>query len=257
MTEDLLKMFPENTILAGYIGSISHNTFIPHNVPNSLDDVDLMGVFMPPAKSYLGLAGPKEVVTKFIDEYDIVCYEFKKMVRMLAKFNPNAICMLWLKDDHYLKKTVYGNALLNNRDLFSSKRAYSAYVGYAHGQLIGTNKSQFNGYMGSKRKALVEKFGYDTKMASHSIRLLRMGTEFLDTGILNVYREQDAEELVAIKTGKWTLEEVKAEADRLFEAANASVNKSFLPDEPDVEAINKLVEEVVYNYISNDHEVNK
>ena len=54
------------------------------------------------------------------------------------------------------------------------------------------------GYMGEKRKRLVEKFGYDTKNASHLIRLLRMGMEFLVDGELHVERE-DAKELLRIK----------------------------------------------------------
>jgi len=252
MNDKLLEMFPDNTILAGYRGSISHNTYVPKDMPNSSDDIDLMGVFMPPAKSYLGLDTPKEVKETMLNEYDLVSYEFKKTVRMLLKSNPNIMPILWLKKDHYLKKTFYGRALLDNRDLFSSKAAYNAYTGYAHSELLKINKTEFKGYMGAKRKKLVEMYGYDCKHASHSIRLLRMGVEFLDTGVLNVYREKDASELVDIKTGKWTIDEVKDEANRLFSLAKSQVDKSPLPKVPDVEAVNKIVEEIVYDHINNE-----
>jgi len=63
--------------------------------------------------------------------------------------------------------------------------------------------------MGTKRKMLVEKYGYDCKNAAHLIRLLRMGVEFLKDGRLYVMRE-DAKQLIEIKRGEWTLEQVKA-----------------------------------------------
>ena len=71
------------------------------------------------------------------------------------------------------------------------------------------------GYMGEKRKALVDKYKFDTKNASHCIRLLRMCMEALITGEVHVFRE-DASQLLEIKRGRWSLEQVKAEADRLF-----------------------------------------
>lgn len=46
--------------------------------------------------------------------------------------------------------------------------------------------------------------------------LLPMGAEFLESGHLRVYRTKDAEELKEIKRGGWTLDQVKAEAERLF-----------------------------------------
>lgn len=50
------------------------------------------------------------------------------------------------------------------------------------------HREHFSGYMGEKRKAMVRKYQYDVKNAAHLIRLLRMGTEFLTTGELQVYR---------------------------------------------------------------------
>jgi hypothetical protein len=87
--------------------------------------------------------------------------------------------------------------------------------------------------MGAKRKALVEKIGYDAKNAAHAIRLLRMGTEFLETGRLKVHREEDAEEIRSIKRGEWSLERVKEEAERGFARAREAYERSPLPVEPD------------------------
>lgn len=68
-----------------------------------------------------------------------------------------------------------------------------------------------------------------------------MGAEFLETGELHVYRRHDAEELKRIKRGAWLLEQVKAEAERLFSVMEASRQRSPLPPAPDAEAANRLL----------------
>ena len=88
------------------------------------------------------------------------------------------------------------------------------------------HREHFSGYMGEKRKAMVRKYQYDVKNAAHLIRLLRMGTEFLETGRLQVYRTTDADELKVIKRGGWTLAQVKAEAERLFAGVEAARARS-------------------------------
>jgi len=46
------------------------------------------------------------------------------------------------------------------------------------------HREHFSGYMGEKRKAMARKYQYDVKNAAHLIRLLRMGSEFIVSGIL-------------------------------------------------------------------------
>jgi hypothetical protein len=67
-----------------------------------------------------------------------------------------------------------------------------------------------------------------------------MGIEFLTDGKLRVFRE-DAAELKDIKSGKWTLEKVQAEADRLFVLAQEAFIRSPLPPNPDKEKAEKLL----------------
>jgi len=103
------------------------------------------------------------------------------------------------------------------------------------------HREHFSGYMGEKRKAMVRKYQYDVKNAAHLIRLLRMGSEFIATGNLQVYRTTDADELKVIKRGGWTLDQVKAEADRLFGGVEVSRAGSPLPPKPDADAANQLL----------------
>jgi hypothetical protein len=52
--ERVSELLPENLILLGYRGSIAHNMYVPQPDPNSIDDKDLMGVFVAPVEHYLG-----------------------------------------------------------------------------------------------------------------------------------------------------------------------------------------------------------
>ena len=99
----------------------------------------------------------------------------------------------------------------------------------------------FSGYMGEKRKAMVRKYQYDVKNAAHLIRLLRMGIEFLETGVLQVYRTTDADELKAIKRGGWTLEQVKGTAEGLFSRIEDARARSPLKPAPDQAAADSLL----------------
>ena len=240
----------EWSILTGFRGSIAHGMYVPQNKPDSIDDKDVMAVCIPPIDYYFGLKefgnkGTKEIM---VEEWDIVIYEFRKFIRMLCQGNPNVLSMLWLQPGDYIHLTPEGELLIKNRNLFVGRHAYRSFTGYAYGQMHRMEHGAFNGYMGAKRKGLVEKYGYDCKNAAHLIRLLRMGIEFLKDGELYVKRE-DAPQLLDIKHGKWTLEQVKGEADRLFKLSEEIYLKSTLPKEPDFKKVNKLLCEIINSFL--------
>ena len=86
-----------------------------------------------------------------------------------------------------------------------------------------------------KRSALEEQFGYDTKHAMHLVRLLRMGKEALEEGVLKVKRP-DAEELLAIRDGAWTYEECVSYAEEMDELIRGKLYKETdLPKKPDLQ----------------------
>ncbi len=239
----------EGAILVGYRGSIAHGMYVPNTNPFSIDDKDIMGIVIPSIDCYFGLKsfGHRGTKEKFEGEWDIVIYEIKKYINLLKKSNPNVLSLLWLEENHYIQRLPEGNILIENRDMFVSKAIYKSFTGYAYGQLQRMEKFKFDGYMGEKRKALVERFGYDTKNAAHLIRLLRMGIEFLIDGELYVYRK-DAPQLLEIKHGKWSLKKVKKEAEKLFSLAEEAYIKSNLPAKTDDEKINNLCKILITRY---------
>lgn len=241
--EEVSRIFPANMILAGYRGSIAHGMYFdPKKVRDSIDDKDLMGVCIGPKESVYGL----EVFEQhevFYNEWDSVTYELRKFMRLLYGSNPNVLSLLWLQPQHYVYMDDLGRELIAARGMFVTKKIYYSFTGYAYSQLKRMTHFAFNGYMGAKRKSLVERFGFDTKNAAHLIRLLRMGIEFLRDGELHVLRH-DAQQLMEIKRGEWTLDQVKAEADLLFKRAEQAYDECKLPNEPDKKKVNDLLIEL-------------
>ncbi len=237
------EIIPPKTILLGYVGSIAHGTHIPKSDPDSIDDKDIMGVCIADENVYYGLHRFEQKDVQ-LGEWDSVVYEIRKYFRLLLKQNPNVLGTLWLEEKDYIHIGESGRLILENRNIFISKEAYHSFSGYAHSQLHKMTHGAFEGYMGDKRKRLVQQFGFDCKNAAHLIRLLRMGIEYLADGTLHVYRK-DAAELKEIKQGKWSLEKIQKEADQLFKMADEAYARSPLPEKPDTERAEKLLIQIV------------
>lgn len=94
------------------------------------------------------------------------------------------------------------------------------------------------------RSELEVQFGYDTKHAMHLVRLLRMGVEALRDGEINVKRP-DAEELLAIRNGAWTYEQVVSYAEEMDRYVREDLYKeTHLPKKPNIHLAANLIIEV-------------
>lgn len=93
---------------------------------------------------------------------------------------------------------------------------------------------------------MIRKHSYDVKNAAHLIRLMRMCIDFLSTGEYRVDRTGiDADIIMSIKRGEWSLEKVKQVADNHFNVAEARLANSKLPDAPDYDRANTLVRNIL------------
>ena len=233
--------------LTAYRGSIAHGMHVPSDDPESIDDIDVVGICIPDRNHYFGLEtygrrGTKEIMR---DEWDIVTYEFLKFMKMIVDGNPNVLTMLWIEDEHYIYRSPESELLIASRDMFLCKHLEKPFLGYAASQLKRMERPSYEGYMGSKRKALFDRFGYDVKNAAHTIRLLRMAVEIFTEHTMHVKRTEDAQELLSIKKGGWTIGQVKREAERLFAAAKDAHASCDLPEEPDWPAASRLSEQIL------------
>ena len=94
------------------------------------------------------------------------------------------------------------------------------------------------------RSKLEEYYGFDTKHAMHLVRLLRMGQEALEHGVLRVKRP-DAEELLAIRDGAWSYETIVEYAEYMDdEVRNVWYKKTELPKKPDIKFAAALLMDV-------------
>ena len=109
-----------------------------------------------------------------------------------------------------------------------------------------------------ERLELELKSGYDTKHASHLVRLMRMGYEILTEGKVIVKRP-DAEELLLIKNGGWTYEQVMEYRDHLqtkLDAAYKQIEEDrkagkpcVLPKEVNYQELNDLYHKLSEGYL--------
>jgi predicted nucleotidyltransferase len=226
---DLEKFWETRAIYLVRSGSHAYGT----NTPTS--DVDTRGVCIPPDEYILGLREWEQFEDK---ERDTTIYSLHKFVRLALNCNPNIVELLHVRDEDILNTTESGRYLRDHRSLFVTKRAFKTFGGYAYAQLqmIQKGKTAKHG----SHVGLVEQFGYDTKNAMHLIRILRMGCEILQSGLVQTFRP-DHEELLSIRQGAWTMEQVLQETERLNERLKLAVETSPLPDEPPFDTINRMV----------------
>jgi hypothetical protein len=94
------------------------------------------------------------------------------------------------------------------------------------------------------RGAMEETFGYDGKNALHLVRLMKMGAEILETGIVNVKRP-DAAELLAIRNGSWSYEELLEYSEYMDnKIRNELYHTTSLPKVPNIKLAAKTILEV-------------
>ena len=116
-----------NIILLGLSGSHAYGT----ETGNS--DVDMRGITLNSKFDILGLDKGFEQVVH--NETDTTIYSFNKMIKLLTDCNPNTIEIGGLKTEHYLYVSPIGQELLDNFDMFLSKKAIHTFGSYAHSQL--------------------------------------------------------------------------------------------------------------------------
>jgi len=119
--------------------------------------------------------------------------------------NPNMVASLFLPAQCIIHTSIVGNMIREKRHIFLHRGCWHKFKGYAYSQLAKMTTK--NPEEGSRRAALIEYHGYDTKFAYHLVRLLYEVEQILTTGDLDLRR--NAEELKSIRRGEWRVEKVR------------------------------------------------
>jgi uncharacterized protein len=109
------------------------------------------------------------------------------------------------------------------------------------------NYQQWKKHRNPRRAEMEAKVGYDCKFAMQAIRLLKTGVEILEQKTVIVDRREagDAVELLAIKNGNYSYEEITTIANELYKNLDLAYANSTLPRGVDKEAVNQLCIDLV------------
>lgn len=116
-----------NIILLGLGGSHAYGT----DTENS--DLDIRGCALNKREEILIPTHNFDQVTE--ETTDTTIYSFNKLITLLSNCNPNTIELIGLKPEHYFYIHPIGQELLDNAEMFLSKKAIYSFGGYATSQL--------------------------------------------------------------------------------------------------------------------------
>lgn len=228
-------------ILRTEVGSGVHGIAI-----DGTDDHDEMGIYIEPPECVIGLAGPqKHYVTRTKPEghrsgpgdTDLVMYSLRRYLGLAVAGNPTVLTPLFAPEASVYAITNIGAELREMRSLFLSQQALRKFLGYLDGQ---TERLQGRGNTRVNRPELVEQYGYDTKYASHALRLGIQALEIAEHARLTLpMPEADRDRVRAMKTGcvatiQEALAEIAAIRSRLVELLDDGIA---LPASPNVDQI--------------------
>jgi polyhydroxyalkanoate synthesis regulator phasin len=138
---------------------------------------------------------------------------------------------LWASDECYQHISSIGLQLIKEREKFLSTHIASKIFGYmnsAYKRITRRNPAA----MGAKRKAVFEQHGYDTKDASHAMRLAMQGVRLMNEGVFNPRLPKEQLDIVKfIKAGDMSLDQVRRLIDEWVESLESAKeeNKAGLP----------------------------
>lgn len=279
-------------------------------------DFDYRGVCVPPMDILLDPFNNFNQKDSGFKEEDRCIYNLSKFIKLCADANPNIIELLFVPKEKRLINSSAWEYIVDNRDLFISKKAKFTFSGYAFSQLklierhrkwflnppkekperknyglphepivnsswVKTLKDSLNlsilkekykdqylnerkylkdkeswdhyitwqKHRNPKRKPLEERCGYDTKHASHLVRLMTEGEELLTTGKIT-FPLENRDEILAIKNGKYSYEEIIEIADNFDNKFNELYQVSKLPHSANRKALTKIYFNVIFNEIT-------
>lgn len=186
-------------------------------------DYDYRGFVIPPFDYLVGIHKFKHQVLKVPDR---TVYSLVRYVELLVGGDPNCIELLFVPRENIISASYYGQTLLENRDLFLSKRMIPRVLGYAVSELryFEKDKSQF-------------------KRASHAIRLLGEVLELLEHRTLTFPRP-NADELLILKR-EVNYGALISHYNELIEFIYKVELTCKLPDHPPLDKINNLVHNMI------------
>lgn len=159
-------------------------------------------------------------------------YSLRKWLRLALQGNPTVLLLLFAPEHEIVSITPLGRDLRDNSDMIVSRLAGRRFIGYLHSQrrrmVDGTVARRVN------RPELVARHGFDSKYASHMVRLGVQGVELLETGRITLPMPEPWLTWIRdLRQGRHTQQEAMDAAEGLEARLEELITSSDLPERPD------------------------
>ncbi|MCK9921766.1 nucleotidyltransferase domain-containing protein [Frankia sp. AgPm24] len=229
-------------ILRSIVGSTVHGTNL-----EGQDDVDQLGIYIPPPEHVFGLAEPRrggthvwrtqpEGARSGPGDIDLTIFTLRRFLALATSGNPTIIALFFVPDDALVLRTEEGDRLRALAPAVVSQQAGQRFLGYLHSQLERMDGAGKQNRV-PNRPELIARHGWDVKFGSHALRLGLQGIELLTTGRLTLPMQSQArEQVLAVRRGDVTRDRTRFLIDR------AALELRELLDDPDLSRRSPLPE---------------
>jgi len=232
LVEESLKLLRKKGIGLYQVLMLAEVGSSAHGIRSESEDTDFTAVFV---QTFDGLVNgcnesfmirtAKKGERSGPNDIDINVYSLRRLARLAQNGNPSILTAIFSEK----KNANRFNGWEELADLIRSKRVGYAFLGYMNQQL-----ERWEGKASKRvsRPELVEAHGYDTKYASHVLRLGEQGLEYMYKGRFSVpMPESSAKFLTSVRAGEVPESEARRLAGRQIEALETAIQKSSFPEE--------------------------
>lgn len=232
-------------VLNNCIGLVRTGSYL-YGTNTKDSDMDYVGFFIAPEEYKLGRKNIELVEfrtnksssgranTK--DDIDCTFYELTKWFSLLEGNSPNQLELLFVNDGNKIHTSELFEIILKHRGLFISKKLRHSFCGYAFSQL---KKNEIKSGNQTGRKELIAKFGFDTKLLGHALRLYTESLDLLVGGELK-FPLPNNQEILAIRRGEMSYEDFQERCKRYEGMIDSAYVSSGLQYTPNYDAIHKM-----------------
>jgi predicted nucleotidyltransferase len=246
------RMAQDNCIFLCRVGSQMYGT------NTSESDDDIIGIFVEDTEYIIGRKKCEQI--EFLTnstssgkrnkagDKDYKFYSLTKWFQMAINNNPNVLELFFSPANCILYESDEWKRIRDNKNLFISLKSFHSFSGYAHSQGLRLEVKSGNN---TGRKELQEKYGYDTKLFSHMLRLYYECRQLLKEEQITMPLP-DRVEILQYKRGEYPGEEgLKKGKERVMELGKQCeqlYTTSKLRYAPDFENISKLQMDILLSY---------
>lgn len=216
--------------------------------PNS--DIDMYGICVPPKEKVFptlggnipGFGMPVKAWPHWGYQgagLDIMVYSIVRFFNMAMQGNPNIIELLFTELHHISYIDELGYNIRYSRDLFLTNNVIPRFTGFYYSQ----KGKLLDGSGDSRKLDRIEKYGYDTKAAYHSMRLLLELEQLLETGSMSLEIYSDM--LTAIRHGGFSGDDIEVMLEMRAQGVEDKKEHSVLPETPNEEYIKQVLVELL------------